>query len=769
MHSPHADQLPAERTCQGDGFRNTRILQRRDLNRSVIEFKLEAPVLAAKAQPGQFVVLRMDEKAERLPLTIVDFNRREGWITVIFQPVGASTRRLAELVTGDLLLDLVGPLGEPSRIANYGTVACIGGGVGVAPIFPVARALKEAGNRVLAIIGARQRDQIILENELREFCDEVIVCTDDGSYGKHGFVTGALADVIARGEPLHRVWAIGPVVMMAAVCKVTEPQHIHTEVSLNSIMLDGSGMCGACRVNVGGAVKFVCVDGPEFDGHLVDFAELLTRQRMYASEENRALWDYMVTEGGKESVEKQKNRIDMPRQDPRVRVTNFEEVALGYTPKLARSEAMRCLQCKAKPCTKGCPVEVPIPEFIKLITQGEYLRAAELIKTVNSLPAVCGRVCPQEVQCEEVCVLARKGQPIAIGRLERFVADYQADRAVYETPAAPAPTGKKVAVIGAGPAGLTVAADLVKLGHAVEVFEAFHSLGGVLVYGIPEFRLPKEIVRREVEFVQRLGAKIHTSYIIGKAATLDELLTEHGFDAAFIGTGAGLPYFLNIPGESLNGIYSANEFLTRVNLMKAYRFPDYDTPVRIADTMAVFGGGNVAMDAARIALRLGAKKVYCIYRRGKEELPARAEEVENAEEEGVDFRLLTSPVRFIDDGKGWLSGVECQTMQLGEPDASGRRRPVAVPGSEHVIPIQIAIIAIGQGPNPLLTRSTPHLATNKWGNIVADPETGATNLPGVFAGGDIVTGAATVILAMGAGKKAARAIDEYLRNRPPKA
>jgi glutamate synthase (NADPH/NADH) small chain len=752
---------PPRHLCQSDGFRNARILNRRNLAPAVVEFRLEAPVLARKARAGQFVVLRIDEKAERVPMTIVDANPEEGWITIIFQEVGASTRRLGQLMAGDMVLDLVGPLGEPSHIERFGTVVCVGGGVGVAPVFPVARALKQAGNRVITIMGARNRELLILEDEMRAVSDEVIVCTDDGSYGRHGFVTQALADLLAR-EKIDHVWAIGPVVMMAAVCDVTRPSATPTDVSLNSIMLDGSGMCGACRVQVGGVTRFVCVDGPDFDGHAVEFKELMTRQSMYRSEENRALWDFQQTGGGRGAPEKVKRRVDMPVQDPRLRIANFNEVALGYTSRLARAEASRCLQCKTRPCMKGCPVEVPIPEFVKLTAEGRFLEAVEAIKRVNSLPAVCGRVCPQEVQCEQFCVLAKKSNAIAIGRLERFVADFEAEYGVECQCEIAAPTGKRVAVIGAGPAGLTAAADLAKLGHEVEIFEAFHKAGGVLVYGIPEFRLPKGIVEREIEYVRKLGAVIHTSYIIGRATTLGELMAEQGFDAVFIGTGAGLPHFLGVPGENLNGIYSANEFLTRVNLMKAYRFPEYDTPVRIADTMAVFGGGNVAMDAARVALRLGAKKVYCIYRRSHAELPARAEEVAHAEEEGVDFRLLTNPTRFMDNGKGWVAGVECVKMELGEPDASGRRRPVPVANSEHVIPIEIGIVAIGQGPNPLLTRSAKNLATSKWGNILADPETGQTNLPGVFAGGDIVTGAATVILAMGAGQKAARAIHAYL-------
>jgi glutamate synthase (NADPH) small chain len=756
-------ERPAGHECQRDGFRDTRILERIDLSPSIIQFRLEAPVLAATAQPGQFVVLRMDDHAERLPLTIVDFNAEEGWITVIFAPVGASTSRLAELETKDVLLDLVGPLGEPTAIENYGTVVCIGGGVGVAPVFPIARALAAAGNKVISIIGARNKDMIILEEPMGAFSDEVIVCTDDGSYGREGFVTKALQEVLDRGEKVDRVWAIGPVVMMAAVSEVTKPSGIHTEVSLNSIMLDGSGMCGACRVEVGGAIKFVCVDGPEFDGHKVNFKELMTRQRMYTSEEHRAMWDYMMTSGETDHIERTKKRLDMPRQDPRTRISNFDEVALGYSPKMARTEALRCLQCKSHPCTKGCPVEVPIPEFIKAIAEGKFRDAAQLILSVNALPAVCGRVCPQESQCEVLCVLNKKDNAVAIGRLERFAADYFAEHASDASPPRPTPTGKRVAVVGSGPAGLTCAADLAMMGHEVDMFEAFHKAGGVLVYGIPEFRLPKDrIVQREVDYVKSLGVRLRTSFVVGRAATLQGLLEKDGFDAVFIGTGAGLPYFLNVPGENLNGVYSANEFLTRVNLMKAYKFPEYDTPVRVSDTMAVIGGGNVAMDAARIALRLGAKKVYCIYRRTQAELPAREEEVENAIEEGVDFRFLTNPTQFVDSGEGWLSGIECLKMELGEPDASGRRRPVPVPGSEHMIEAEIAIIAVGQGPNPLLTRATPALTTNKWGNIQADEQTGATNMKAVFAGGDIVTGAATVILAMGAGKIAARSINRYL-------
>jgi glutamate synthase (NADPH) small chain len=453
-------------------------------------------------------------------------------------------------------------------------------------------------------------------------------------------------------------------------------------------------------------------------------------------------------------------RIGMGKQEPGARIRNFNEVALGYTLEEARSEASRCLGCKTKPCVSGCPVDIDIPRFIGQIREGRTLDAIRTIKEKNALPAICGRVCPQEEQCEVKCVLAKKGEAVAIGRLERFAADSEPpghDGLI----AAPKPTGKRVAVVGAGPAGLTAAGELAKLGHEVTLFEALHKPGGVLVYGIPEFRLPKAVVQRECDYVGRLGVRLRANVVVGKSLNLDELLAD-GFDAAFIGTGAGLPYFMNIPGENLNGVYSANEFLTRVNLMKAYRFPEYDTPVYRGKRIAVIGGGNVAMDSARSALRLGADRVYLVYRRAREQMPAREEEIENAFEEGVIPKLLTNPVRVIGDESGWVGGLECVRMELGEPDDSGRRRPVPVPGSEFTLDVDMTVMAIGQGPNPLLLSSLPDLALTKWGHIAADPETGKTSKRGVFAGGDIVTGAATVILAMGAGKKAALAIDRYL-------
>jgi glutamate synthase (NADPH/NADH) small chain len=455
-------------------------------------------------------------------------------------------------------------------------------------------------------------------------------------------------------------------------------------------------------------------------------------------------------------------REEMPRQDPRTRRTNFDEVALGYSQGQAVQEAGRCLHCRKRPCIGGCPVEIEIPDFVALISEGKFDQAVAKLREKNSLPAICGRVCPQEDQCEKMCVLGVKGEPVAIGRLERFAADYEIKSGKINVPDPPPPTGKRVAVVGSGPAGLTLAGDLAKIGHSVTVFEALHKPGGVLVYGIPEFRLPKAIVAREVEYIEKLGVKMVANFVVGKTRTVGELIAE-GYSAVFIGTGAGLPYFMNIPGENLNGVYSANEFLTRSNLMKAYLFPRYDTPIKVGKRVAVVGGGNVAMDSARTAMRLGADEVYCIYRRSRSQMPARGEEIENALEEEMILRELTNPVRIIGNQRGWVEEIECIRMELGEPDASGRRRPVPVEGSEFRIPVDVVVMAIGQGPNPLVPSTTDGLETTKWGNIIADEATGQTSIAGVFAGGDIVTGAATVILAMGAGRKAARAIDQYLR------
>ncbi len=464
----------------------------------------------------------------------------------------------------------------------------------------------------------------------------------------------------------------------------------------------------------------------------------------------------------KEEKEKKQKvpRQKMPEQEPKVRARNFDEVPFGYTPELAQLEASRCLQCKKPKCIEGCPVEVEIPAFVKLISDGDFAGAARKLKLRNSLPAVCGRVCPQEDQCEKVCIVGKKDQPVAVGRLERFAADWERTKGEVTIPEKAPATGKKVAVVGSGPAGLTLAGDLILKGHEVTIFEALHKTGGVLIYGIPEFRLPKAIVQAEVNYLEKLGVKVECNCVIGRIETVDELLKE--YNAVFLGLGAGLPQFLNVPGENYCGIYSANEYLTRSNLMKAYLFPKYDTPIARGKNVAVFGAGNVAMDSARTALRLGADTVRIIYRRSRDEMPARIEEVHHAEEEGVQFYLLTAPTKFLGDDNGWVTGVECLRMELGEPDESGRRRPVPIKGSEFQLECDLAVVAIGAGANPLLPTQTPGLELNKRGYIVADLETGKTTKPRVWAGGDIVTGSATVILAMGAGRKAANSIHEYL-------
>jgi glutamate synthase (NADPH/NADH) small chain len=462
--------------------------------------------------------------------------------------------------------------------------------------------------------------------------------------------------------------------------------------------------------------------------------------------------------------EKRKHETPMAKQDVLERIHNFYEVALGYTEEEAVQEAQRCLQCPNPHCVEGCPVEIDIPAFIKEIREGNFLAAGVKLKEKNSLPAICGRVCPQENQCQMLCVLGKMGDPVAIGRLERFAADYERMKGVTVPPKQESSVKGKVAIVGSGPAGLTAAADLVKLGYEVVMFEALHSAGGVLMYGIPEFRMPKKVVQAEVDYIKKLGVEVKTNYMIGRIFTIDELF-ESGFDAVFVGSGAGLPRFMRIPGENLGGVYSANEFLIRVNLMKAYLFPEYDTPIRLGRKVAVIGGGNVAMDSARSALRLGAEEVLIVYRRSKEELPARHEEAENAEAEGIKFMFLTNPARFLGDESGWVKGIECIKMRLGEPDESGRRRPLPIEGSEFIMDVDTVVIAIGQTPNPIIQRTTKGLETTRWGTIVAKDETGETTKKGVYAGGDVVSGAATVISAMGAGKRAARSIHKYIMSK----
>jgi homotetrameric NADPH-dependent glutamate synthase len=718
---------------------------------------------------------------------------------VVIQAVGKTTFEMMGLREGDFLLDFIGPLGLPSHIRKLeGTVVLVGGGLGVAPIYPQLREYKKLGNRTISIVGFRNRDLVFWEDRFREQSDEMIVTTDDGSYGRHGFVTHALADVLANEKDVREVVAIGPIPMMKACSETTRPFGIPTIVSLNSIMVDGTGMCGSCRVTVGGKMKFACVDGADFDGHLVNFDELTLRQKRFQREEKEALDRFRdesakmagMRRRGEESdgpsagpalcelpqpldagpeARLPKNiktippeRAPMPHQSPEERRHNFKEVALGLDLEGALHEAQRCIRCKKPRCVPGCPVGIDIPGFISALARQDVRLSYRILKKSNALPAVCGRVCPQESQCEATCVVGAKFKPVAIGRLERFVADAAMGRGWDQAPQAAAEAPKKAAIVGSGPAGLACAGELARNGVQVTVFEALHVAGGVLKYGIPEFRLPDRIIDAEIEGLKKMGVEIRLDTIIGKLFTIPQLLGEKGYHAAFVGTGAGSPKFMGIPGEAFNGVFSANEFLTRVNLMRGYRQPLYDTPVGMGKRVAVIGAGNTAMDACRVSLRMGAESVRCVYRRSRRESPARAEELEHAIEEGIEFLWLTNPVEIVGDSSGWVTGMRCQKMDLGEPDASGRRRPVPVAGSEFLLDVDTVIYALGTTANPIIAQTTPGLKINKWGYIEIDERTGMTSIPGVFAGGDIVTGAATVILAMGAGQRAAKGMLEYM-------
>jgi glutamate synthase (NADPH/NADH) small chain len=758
------------------------ILFNRNVAPEVFEMRVYAPEIAKKIQPGQFIIIKVTDKGERIPLSVGDFDRENGTLDLLIREVGVTTKRLVQMEEGVIIPDIVGPLGKPTELEEIKHLLCVGGGVGIAPVHVVAKAYKERGAHVTTIFGARSSDLLAWKERIEEISDETIIATDDGSEGIKGVVTLPLENEIISGRPIDLVFMAGPAIMMKFVADVTRKHDVPSIASLNPIMVDGTGMCGACRVTVGGVTKFACVDGPDFDGNAVDFPELLSRQRTYMDREKQCLekgyecgeiltpekhkckLEQQIEDMGLDISIKERMTIDrekMPEQSPRDRIRNFNEVPLGFTEDKAKIEARRCLQCKHEPCVKGCPVNVKIPQFIALIAQGKFTEAARKIKETNSLPAVCGRVCPQEIQCEGKCVRGKNGYPVAVGHLERFCADYEREKGKIVIPEKAHATGKKIAVIGSGPSGLTVAGDLIKMGHDVTIFEALHQAGGVLAYGIPEFRLPKEIVASEVDYLRHQGVKIELNKVIGATRSVEELVEKDGYDAVFIGVGAGLPMFLKLPGENLNGVYSANEYLTRVNLMKAYLDNEVDTPIIKGKNVTVIGGGNVAMDSLRTALRLEAKNVYCVYRRTRNEMPARKEEIHHAEQEGVQFKLLRNPVRILGDGKGWVKGLEVMNMKLGQPDSSGRRRPEPIPGSEYIIETDLVIIAIGAGANPLLTSSMKDLQLNRWGYVVVD-EVGHTSKPGVWAGGDIVTGAATVILAAGAGKTAVPFIHDWV-------
>jgi homotetrameric NADPH-dependent glutamate synthase len=747
------------------------ITRREAFSDTTFLWEVEAPDVAKSAEPGHFVMLRLHEGSERIPLTVADYDRDKGTITLVVQALGKTTLEMRDhYKEGDSFTDFVGPLGLPQHVVKAGHVVLVGGGLGVAPVYPQLRAFKEAGNRTTGIIGFRNKDLVFWEEKFGAWCDNLIVCTDDGSYGKPGFVTAALKEVLENDKP-DLVIAIGPLPMMNACVETTRPFGVKTMVSLNAIMVDGTGMCGSCRVTVGKDVKFACVDGPDFDGHQVDFKELMLRQKRFKGEESRANTDYdrvcqvekTLFEQNKKNYKKYKDlaphATKMPERDPLERSRNFKEVNLGYSMADALAEAERCIMCSKAACVEGCPVSIDIPRFIKHILVRDIDGALAVINESNLLPSICGRVCPQESQCEAQCVVGRKLESVAIGRLERFVGDNARPNK------APPPVFEKrlgnVAVVGSGPSGLAVAADLAKYGCDVTVYEALHVIGGVLQYGIPSFRLPRDIISREVDTLRAMGVKFETNKVVGKTFSIPELLGPRGFDAVFVGAGAGAPSFLGIPGEFAGQVYSANEFLTRVNLMGGDRFPYLDTPITIGKSVVVIGAGNTAMDCLRVAKRLGTPTVRCVYRRSEAEAPARIEELRHAKEEGIEFFFLHSPVEILVDADGNVRGMKAQKMMLGEPDEKGRRKPIPL---DEVIELECdtVIYALGTNANPIITKSTPGLSLNKWGYIVADDYTQATSVPGVFAGGDIVTGGATVILAMGAGRRAAKAIGAYL-------
>ena len=777
-----------------------KIVRKEQFSEKVFLFEIEAPLIAKSRKAGNFVIVRVGKKGERMPLTIADANIENGTITIVVQKVGLSSVKLCNLNVGDYVTDVVGPLGNPTHIEKFGTVICAGGGVGVAPMLPIIKALKAAGNRVLSVLAGRNRDLIILEDEVRKNSDETIIMTDDGSYGEKGVVTVGIEKLINQ-EHIDKVFAIGPPIMMKFCCLLTQKYNISTDVSLNTIMVDGTGMCGACRLTIGGKTKFVCIDGPEFDGALVDWDEMFKRMGTFKRAEKEEMEHYqehidglnekqvvettdikMDVEPTNDPIEvltdrdaqgrkdlratmkpkerKAISRVIMPELDPTYRATTrLEEVNKGLTKEMALTEAKRCLDCANPSCVEGCPVSINIPSFIKNIERGQFLAAAKVLKNTSALPAVCGRVCPQEKQCESLCIHLKMNEPaVAIGYLERFAADYERESGNVSLPEIAPSNGIKIAVVGSGPSGLSFAGDMAKMGYDVYVFEALHEIGGVLKYGIPEFRLPNRIVDVEIDNLKKMGVHFQTDCIIGKTISVDEL-EKKGFKGIFVGSGAGLPNFMNIPGENFINIMSSNEYLTRVNLMDAAN-PTTDTPINIGKHVVVVGGGNTAMDSCRTAKRLGAD-VTLVYRRSEAEMPARLEEVKHAKEEGIKFLTLHNPIEYHSDENGAVKDVVLQEMQLGEPDASGRRRPEPIPGKTKTLEVDQVIVAVGVSPNPLVPKSIEGLELGRKNTIVVN-EGMQSSRSDIYAGGDIVRGGATVILAMGDGRRAAENMDKQL-------
>ena len=777
-----------------------KIIRKEQFSEKVFLFEIEAPLIAKSRKAGNFVIVRVGEKGERMPLTIADANLKKGTITLVVQKVGLSSIKLCNLNEGEYVTDVVGPLGNATHIENFGTVICAGGGVGVAPMLPIIRALKAAGNRVLSVLAGRSKELIILEEEVRKSSDEVIIMTDDGSYGEKGVVTIGMERFINQ-EHVDRAFAIGPPIMMKFCCLLTQKYNIPTDVSLNTIMVDGTGMCGACRLTIGGKTRFVCIDGPEFDGALVDWDEMFKRMGTFRKAENEELERFnahieqinekkepmvnaitMDVKPTDESIEvltdrdaewrkelrlamkpKERTAIDrvqMPELDPLYRATSrVEEVNKGLTKILAQTEAKRCLDCAKPTCMEGCPVSINIPSFIKNIERGQFLAAAKVLKNTSALPAVCGRVCPQEKQCESRCIHLKMNEPaVAIGYLERFAADYERESGNISIPQLAPANGIKIAVVGSGPAGLSFAGDMAKKGYEVTVFEALHEVGGVLKYGIPEFRLPNKIVDVEIDNLKKMGVQFLTDCIVGKTISADDLEIQ-GFKGIFVGSGAGLPNFMGIPGENAINIMSSNEYLTRVNLMDAAN-PETDTPINLGKRVMVVGGGNTAMDSCRTAKRLGAE-VTLVYRRSEAEMPARLEEVKHAKEEGINFLTLHNPLEYLTDEQGAVRAAVLQVMELGEPDTSGRRSPQPLEGVTKTLEVDQVIVAVGVSPNPLVPNSIKGLELGRRNTIVVN-ENMQSNRPKIYAGGDIVRGGATVILAMGDGRKAAAGMHHQL-------